>query len=1453
MGKTKKNNFGDNDKPVREPQIDGNNAPAPDEEKLVELKTAIEKETKKLTNQLDSEQRALKDLSEKIFKDFSDDFARLQGELQVLLLNVSDLNISRGAETVNKEIAEFTGQFNNLRSRISELVEKISIAISESEPETAQTKKPLEAAAANLPPEKKIIEKPAVEVKKPEAAGVLILDEGVLRAPNFSIELPAAIKSGEADIIAENDGWFFIKSKVGDKRSVRVKLAEDGKSVNLYTQGSKGVYSLDAAQRELNKMFGEFKKAAVKEKIPKPKEASKTEPKKYNEEPRPIKEKNIEPEVNVPEIKESIEISQEKLQKIVEYLGDVVSDGNADSNYQKWMDILRTHLPEQPQESEDMKAKRKLVDEKIFQNNLAKVTEHLKLIHDQKVVDNIIRLKKGAEKTKWGKRKAVLDEIFGEKEEDAIKEAPVVEEMERAAMEPGQKPQEEFIEMSPEAATVAPTEELLASVETSETEQAINDVLSMEAVKTAEAQATEAPSEEIAAETANETENAEKIREQNEKIEKLQEKLIETRNKLTKEFINKEKAAGVIGRFKKMFRKGEAKGAEDEAFELAWADYAYVQTELIEANKAQAENLRAFLNEQSVWLQNKIGEYYKGKETVVGKAWRKLGDINLHNYLEARSAQAKQKKEAGEKLGFMESQFYSYSHSHALYKAGAKFLSARTAISLGLLGGGIAGFTGFAEARGLMVGIGTAFGSRQMEDAIQNKIQSRFGNRGDFYSSIEEAEAVLRDKYHLAVAASGERAEEPEDKKMEKRRKKMEKELSSVTAEATEFEMLPIEQKLAKIQEKIASVEAFSYVNGVDLSKDANYQRLTAARDRITEEYLAIKAIEQGDNRAVVRPDDLTDAMAFLESRKTELAMTAEKVSSEKLTRLGKRLISIAAGTVAGTFAYFATLSRAEMFAGHKPEAAAVVAGHEAAPAEAEIASPQEMLQAEPNVATEEEMVRAATPEELAKKNQFFEAAGANKQAVQEFQQYVQAGNSPEKISNAFLVHKGDGIERVLQRQLLLNPQAHGFKGDIRSSDEIRKWAGHEASVIAQKQDLADKYFIYDAKKPQYLVLHEDGNVDIVGQGKLHHVSEIAAAKAREAAEKSADLMKTPEGEAVPVKEVINIKTGQPDIFTDAEQAEYQILVDKGEYDDAMDLLMKCKARGPIYEMPDGTEIHRADIAEWEGDAPKIKVSSGATVEPMYGGRLDGEEIYFAHVEHPVSSDQFYSQEILTQFTQDVTALDDALSQSHVGSSEHAIIANSLKNRIGNFEHATGKKPAEVFGEKFVSDIEKMPVRPAGAPPAEVGHVSTGESLKIGKPLSTYEEAYGKQPREINPEDIFEQAGQEMERINNGFNKFYSKDIPLNNRVSSLKEIMRPGEGIDHNTIQYSLKDDKVLYKFRNLSGVIDSEKKANLLSDLDNLVKNKSQEMAFDPKGEASQNMKDIIENLAKENKKVI
>lgn len=57
------------------------------------------------------------------------------------------------------------------------------------------------------------------------------------------------------------------------------------------------------------------------------------------------------------------------------------------------------------------------------------------------------------------------------------------------------------------------------------------------------------------------------------------------------------------------------------------------------------------------------------------------------------------------------------------------------------------------------------------------------------------------------------------------------------------------------------------------------------------------------------------------------------------------------------------------------------------------------------------------------------------------------------------IVHKGEGIEHALIRQLMADPSVAGFQGKTDDTSTLKQWADHEAHVLALKAGYIGKKF----------------------------------------------------------------------------------------------------------------------------------------------------------------------------------------------------------------------------------------------------------------------------------------------------------------------------------------------------------------------------------------------------------
>ncbi|MCX6781926.1 MAG: hypothetical protein NTW66_02305 [Candidatus Magasanikbacteria bacterium] len=491
------------------------------------------------------------------------------------------------------------------------------------------------------------------------------------------------------------------------------------------------------------------------------------------------------------------------------------------------------------------------------------------------------------------------------------------------------------------------------------------------------------------------------------------------------------------------------------------------------------------------------------------------------------------------------------------------------------------------------------------------------------------------------------------------------------------------------------------------------------------------------------------------------------------------------------------------------------------------------------------------TPEEMSAMDNVLALANGRPEVMAEFSQAIMAGHSPQEIFESTQVHKGDGLERVLQRQLKMNPEALGFKGDLNDQQAIQRWAGHEASVIAQKQGLADKYFVFHEDRPQFLVLHKDGSVDV--GGRLYQ--EIPKPPAELAGETTVET-----GDKVnPVQELIDAKTGQPVYMTDAERSEYDRLVRNEDYDNAMAYMLHAKEHGPVYELSDGREIHRSGVTEWVGGKPEIVVTGDVRIgftEDETGLRsntlnvtentnrlYENFSVNLAHngmVQEGFTpayvdegwgtrADEWVMKNELIRATQFYEALNQTSDPA-----ERQALLDSLHRSILDASASAGVHPDQMFNKEFLDKVhygEEAPVRGSDASITE-----TGESRRA----ATYEEIVRRAQEEVasteetapsgrTTADV-EQSSDEMfddlDRTTTGFNRFFDKGANFHERMTVLRETLKPGERTYFNNVEYLYDGGKVHYKMGSIVGILDTPQEANALADMDYLYRMKSMEM---------------------------
>ncbi len=498
------------------------------------------------------------------------------------------------------------------------------------------------------------------------------------------------------------------------------------------------------------------------------------------------------------------------------------------------------------------------------------------------------------------------------------------------------------------------------------------------------------------------------------------------------------------------------------------------------------------------------------------------------------------------------------------------------------------------------------------------------------------------------------------------------------------------------------------------------------------------------------------------------------------------------------------------------------------------------------------------TPEEISAMDNVLALANGRPEAITEFSQAIMNGHSPQEIFESTQIHKGDGLERVLQRQLKINPEAFGYEGDLNDQQSIQRWAGHEASVIAQQQGLADKYFVFHEDRPQFLVLHKDGSVDVGGR-LYREIPKPPAELAEESVAETGDKVD-------PVQELIDAKTGQPIFMTDAEQAEYERLVRNEDYDDAMAYRMQARERGPVYELSDGSKIHRVDVTEWVGGKPEIVVYDGVRIgfdqenTGLWANKLNvspATQRLYEEYDVNLSHNGIVKKDFIPDYIDEdsgtikvnvgfnwgtkiddwvmknelvrVSVFNEALKQTSDIDERQAIL-NSLHASIRDASQSAGAHPDEMFEKKFLDEVGYD--KPIAVAETTTAVSSATEASGQDEP-KTYEEIVRRAQSQIAKEEVTAGASKiapqqedvlsETEHKSIGFNRFFEKGGNFYERMTALRETLEPGVRTSYNNVEYLYDGEKIHYKIEGVVGILDTPQEANALADVDHLYKSNS------------------------------
>lgn len=1163
----------------------------------------------------------------------------------------------------------------------------------------------------------------------------------------------------------------------------------------------------NAIEEEFEKLVQAAKRAAEAQNIEKPAEIEPAKPKEAEKIPEPPASAEKPAEQPKAETAESIEISQNKLRNIVGYLSDVISDGNADSNYRKWIGILRTRLPEEADESEEMQAKRKLTDDKIFQDNLRAVTKHLKIMRGMDQAGAMVAIKKDKEQEKWRKRKELLDEIFSDekteptkthgKEKTSEPSKPVTvekpAEMPKPAhkAETGGKKEEEGEEYPyaealpsrpvkkglsaeagkeekgitidtryfPKAKSELIDEDLKKIMgSTSETgrsvagdeETVVHSLIEEEKkkktpakVKTAQPNikknaAKKAIGKVPAAEPSSLPKPPKKAKVEPPPAEETWEKIIATAEqpKKANQPPVKFETPGVQAAYEQMAGSDSTAAPEAESPVLPPVEtkkkpwWRRLTEKSVDIGKALRDDpeMRLSVEKCAVEVTYKTAASIVGVKfatdligAIPGMINEKWGMGDIHKYKVSDKKMRAEKKEILETF----ENLINKSKRPETLRLGDQAAEVEAAV------------------QSLREKINQSEHLKQEDrETLLNtliKVQEEFENAADAAEEARNKRAkelldtfmqnkvsgwgIAKDALNTALTASGlslmrgvAYAGTAAAERMQKASAEFNKKREAANAEGEEFR----ESKLKYILKDLtvnATTETVRALSGKG-AKEGEAGKFKKTTDFIKAAgtvarglgigYLALSDVSTAEaiNNLIAKVEESGIAAAVQENflHNFERA-TFHAFSGESQPAAGPSAVHEAAPAPGQTTVHEAPSAVHE--AAPAAEATPVLS-----PGQAEMKSfgldytgldKSTIAETAINLRYLKEMglsndaIRSLaadgiSKQELASIDNFVKATGGNSMVLSAFSRSIEAGHSPDEVYNSMLVHKGDGIERIIQRQIALNPEKFGFKGDLNDSAAVHKWIGHEASVIAQKQGLDEKYFIFKPNKDQFLILDKDGSFTPIG-GELHDEAEIVAAKAREAI--SAGVA---EAQKTAVEGVFGNRGGVDKvIFENYPEAELAEKIGLSDHAERMNAIMEAKG---TVSVPAGSEA--------EAEAAARLADTGKEVGEIGGGLINDSLIF--------PKNPAYVNEKISQVALEYEAYQQMIAQGRGNSAEAVNLLDKIRGDAGALDHLFKHSGQNLFTEKFVKDIglEGAPLSEPVEAPAGGGAVEQANQAASG-------------------------------------------------------------------------------------------------------------------------------------------
>lgn len=505
-----------------------------------------------------------------------------------------------------------------------------------------------------------------------------------------------------------------------------------------------------------------------------------------------------------------------------------------------------------------------------------------------------------------------------------------------------------------------------------------------------------------------------------------------------------EKYQGLVGMFRGRKLSQEERSSIYNEYQAALQEYAQKRAEYLadksaaylEDNIALAEGFQKAIAKN---LERKFGgEARKWLEKIYA-GYKKLGEWNLAKLFKIE-----------EKMAAWQPETKSGKVGKVLANIGTRYLSVRTALSFGLLGGAFFAGGGLA-AGGLLIG-------RRLFSGVGG-----FVGTNELWKGLEQVATL--------------------------------KEISQAKlAKLSNYELI----------DQIHRIEAYCLFNGQKEFSGPGYEQLRAEYQRREERERSAQSEEsfleegsepteaerQAEDNAQKIEERLSDLAEWIDSSATIKSFLDNQKEMEAMRLIGSSIMASLLGSGALQIAF------RELFGGTSPSDSA--ATKEALVAVATKLSEEQPTDSPDGVMLDVDQVK--WHEAIAKADQAIAESKANVAEIEGRISVLQEQNTINShLQELATLHKGEGLIRVLQRQLEDMPERFGFTGDTTDSDAVHQWAQKTAAGLSIKEGYWDPktgdqvWVKWTDKEPiSFRVINTDGNLSIEEQGTsgrtfIHH------------------------------------------------------------------------------------------------------------------------------------------------------------------------------------------------------------------------------------------------------------------------------------------------------------------------------------------------------------------------------